>query len=98
VRSGGFYAIEDLHTAYDQRYGGGNGKATPTTIEWLKQMIDRINGHGKLAPADGEVAPAGADDVSAGCEVGPAGAEVELADGVAGLWLARGLAVLLKRE
>jgi hypothetical protein len=96
VRPGGFYAIEDLHTAYDERYRGGNGRATPTTIEWLKDLVDRINGHGEAVPAGGEVGPAGIDDRSAGLEAGSVGPELELADGIAGLWLAQGLAILLK--
>jgi hypothetical protein len=70
VRPGGFYAIEDLHTAYDERYGGGNGGTTNTTVEWLKELVDPINGHGESEPIDG----------------------------LAGLWFARSLAVLLKRE
>jgi predicted O-methyltransferase YrrM len=84
VRPGGFYAIEDLHTAYDERYGGSNGRAASTTIEWLKGLVDRINGRGDVAPQ--------------GDGIASAGALAELADDLAGLWLAQGLAILVKGE
>jgi len=40
---GGIYAIEDLHTAYWRDYEGGYLKEG-TTIEYLKSLIDGING------------------------------------------------------
>jgi len=43
LSSGGLYAIEDLHTAYESRYGGGY-RAQESTIEFLKGLVDQING------------------------------------------------------
>lgn len=43
LSSGGFYVIEDLHTAYEARYGGGY-LAKESTIEFLKGLVDQING------------------------------------------------------
>lgn len=40
VKSGGMYIIEDLHTSYWERYGGGRKK---TTINFLKTLIDDVN-------------------------------------------------------
>jgi Methyltransferase domain len=45
VTPGGFYFIEDLHTAYLERFGGGY-RAASSTIEYLKGLVDGINrGH-----------------------------------------------------
>jgi hypothetical protein len=48
LRSGGIYIIEDLHTSYWMKYGGGgtlqHPKSSPgSTIEFLKQAIDDVN-------------------------------------------------------
>jgi hypothetical protein len=40
LKSGGMYVIEDLHTAYWPKYGGGG---PDSTVEVLKQIIDRLN-------------------------------------------------------
>ena len=40
---GGLYVIEDLHTAYWARYGGGY-RRSDSTIEFLKGLVDHING------------------------------------------------------
>ena len=45
--SGGLYAIEDLHTAYLARYGGGYEK-TGSTVELLKRLTDGVTGGQKL--------------------------------------------------
>ena len=39
---GGTYMIEDLHTAYWRRYGGGHGRATNFFLE-VQQMIDDMH-------------------------------------------------------
>lgn len=49
VAPGGFYAIEDLQTAYEPRYGGGLG-APASTVEYLKSLVDTVNGHGRVEP------------------------------------------------
>lgn len=41
---GGFYFIEDLHTAYWKSFGGGY-KSRSSTIEYAKNLIDQINRH-----------------------------------------------------
>ena len=41
VRSGGFYAIEDIYTSYLSTFGGGYRKES-TTIEFLKRLVDDI--------------------------------------------------------
>jgi hypothetical protein len=38
----GYYFIEDLHTAYLERFGGGY-RAASSTIECLKGLMDAIN-------------------------------------------------------
>ncbi len=43
LKPGGFYIIEDLHTSYQEGYGHA-----PSTVEYLKGMIDDLNHHGKL--------------------------------------------------
>ena len=43
VAPGGFYGIEDLHTAYRLRFGGGD-QSSASTVEWLKRMVDALNG------------------------------------------------------
>lgn len=42
LKSGGFYFIEDLHTAYWGSYGGGYRKRS-STVEYLKNLVDQIN-------------------------------------------------------
>ncbi len=41
VKPGGFYFLEDLQTSYHGGYGGGYLKST-TTIEYIKDLIDRF--------------------------------------------------------
>jgi hypothetical protein len=41
VRPGGTYVIEDLHTSYDERYGGGKGGRS--TVKFLKGLVDNVN-------------------------------------------------------
>jgi spermidine synthase len=43
VTPGGLYAIEDLHTAYSRHYGGGL-RAPASTVEYLKTLVDSVNG------------------------------------------------------
>jgi hypothetical protein len=43
VAPGGLYAIEDLHTAYSRQYGGGL-RAPGSTVEYLKALVDSVNG------------------------------------------------------
>ena len=43
VAPGGLYAIEDLHTAYSRQYGGGL-RAPDSTVEYLKNLVDAVNG------------------------------------------------------
>ena len=43
IKPGGIYFIEDLHTAYMPRYGGGPGKYT--FMDDLKDILDDINKH-----------------------------------------------------
>ncbi len=43
LSDGGIYAIEDLHTAYWLRFGGGHGRRN-TAIGLVKQMIDDLHG------------------------------------------------------
>lgn len=42
VRTGGVFLIEDLHTSYWEKYGGGLRKPG-TFIEYAKDLIDRMN-------------------------------------------------------
>ena len=42
VKDDGVYLIEDLHTSYWMRYGGGH-KRMGTFIEYSKTLIDRLN-------------------------------------------------------
>lgn len=42
VRDGGIFLIEDLHTSYWRRYGGGY-KRSGTFIEYAKDLIDQQN-------------------------------------------------------
>jgi limonene-1,2-epoxide hydrolase len=42
VRNGGVFLIEDLHTSYWRRYGGGY-KRSGTFIEYAKDLIDQQN-------------------------------------------------------
>ena len=46
LKPGGFYVIEDLDTAYDPEYGGGNIGHPGTSVELVKAMIDEVS----LAP------------------------------------------------
>jgi hypothetical protein len=41
LKSGGLYIIEDLHTSYWSRWGGGNSLLS--TIAFLKSLIDEVN-------------------------------------------------------
>ena len=40
---GGFYAIEDLQTAYDPDYGGGPAGTEGTALALVKDLIDELN-------------------------------------------------------
>jgi hypothetical protein len=54
VVPGGWYAIEDLHTAYDGKYGGGF-RRQQSTIEYLKRLVEAVNRQGDVwtpAPVD----------------------------------------------
>lgn len=42
VRDGGVFLIEDLHTSYWEKYGGGN-KRPGTFIEYAKDLVDQLN-------------------------------------------------------
>lgn len=42
---GGWYAIEDLHTSYDPKYGGGF-RRQQATVEYLKRLVDVVNRQG----------------------------------------------------
>jgi len=42
VRSGGVFLIEDLHTSYWAKYGGGL-RREGTFIEYTKDLVDQIN-------------------------------------------------------
>lgn len=42
LRYGGIYAIEDLHTAYWNQYGGGHGRPG-TAVELVKSLIDDMH-------------------------------------------------------
>ena len=55
VAPGGFYAIEDLHTAYHPHHGGGYLEPN-STVERVKHLIDALNRQ--------EQAPRIADDVA----------------------------------
>lgn len=44
LSQGGLYVIEDLHTAYWPRFGGGL-KRSGTAIEFLKDKVDEIHKH-----------------------------------------------------
>jgi len=43
---GGLYAVEDIQTSYDERYGGGIMNQN-RIVEIFKAMIDRLNVYGK---------------------------------------------------
>ena len=43
VAPGGFYVIEDVHTAYWQKYGGSAPGAPDTAIALIKQLLDGIH-------------------------------------------------------
>ena len=43
LRDGGWYAIEDLHTCYDQQFGGGYQDRNSTVERVLKPLIDSLN-------------------------------------------------------
>jgi hypothetical protein len=43
LATGGIYAIEDLHTAYWARFGGGY-RRSGSTVEFLKGLVDDVNG------------------------------------------------------
>lgn len=63
VKSGGFYAIEDLHTSYWTPYGGRastkpHNPEEKTTVDFLKELIDSVNGIGaKSAKASFDLTP-----------------------------------------
>lgn len=42
VRPGGVFLLEDLHTSYWPRYGGGH-KRPGTFIEYAKDLVDQVN-------------------------------------------------------
>jgi hypothetical protein len=46
--SGGLYVIEDMATAYDPRFGGGQPGHPGTSVELVKSLIDDVN----LEPRD----------------------------------------------
>jgi hypothetical protein len=43
IDKGGVYMVEDMHTAYWERFGGGLGRAG-TFIELCKSLVDELNG------------------------------------------------------
>ena len=51
LKSQGIYVIEDLHTSYMGKFGGGFRKPK-TTIEFLKGLIDEINFRGRDGSGD----------------------------------------------
>ena len=46
LNADGIYVIEDLHTSYWERYGGGFHERN-TTVEFLKDLIDEVNNRGQ---------------------------------------------------
>ncbi len=46
LNADGIYVIEDLHTSYWERYGGGLREHN-TTVEFLKDLIDEVNNRGQ---------------------------------------------------
>lgn len=53
LNPGGIYLCEDLHASYDRAYNRDGG---PTSVDWLKGLIDEMNCHGLRAtgnPQDG---------------------------------------------
>jgi glycosyltransferase involved in cell wall biosynthesis len=65
VAPGGIYVIEDLHTSYWERYGGGIGKPD-TTMAFLKDLLDEVNHHG----GQGVSRPAGDSSPGPAAETG----------------------------
>lgn len=60
LADGGMYFVEDLHTAYWHKFGGGRGRPG-TFIDRTKQMIDDMHQHWhgekrEVAPAAGTIA------------------------------------------
>jgi hypothetical protein len=43
LRSGGYYVIEDMETAYKPSYGGGPAGSPGTSVELVKRLIDSVN-------------------------------------------------------
>ncbi|HEX5614801.1 MAG TPA: class I SAM-dependent methyltransferase [Acidimicrobiia bacterium] len=43
VRPGGWYVVEDMQTAYDERYGGGAAGTPGTSVSLLKDLLDAVN-------------------------------------------------------
>ena len=43
VTPGGFYVIEDMHTAYDVDYGGGAPGTHDTSVALIQRMVDAVN-------------------------------------------------------
>lgn len=54
LKPGGVYIVEDLHTAYWEKYGGGLGKRN-SAIEFFKRFVDGLNGDylTEIAPQSG---------------------------------------------
>ena len=43
VSPGGYYVIEDMHTAYLPEYGGGKPGAQETSVSLVQQLVDSVN-------------------------------------------------------
>lgn len=43
LKPGGMYAIEDMATAYDPEYGGGDPGQPGTSVELVKRLVDDVN-------------------------------------------------------
>ncbi len=54
---GGLYCIEDLHTSYRRRYGGGFRRRA-ATVEYLKELADYLN-RGSIRPGILDAGPLG---------------------------------------
>lgn len=49
LKPGGWYVIEDMATAYDPQFGGGEPGTTGTSTELVKGIVDAINLSGSVA-------------------------------------------------
>ena len=54
VKRGGLYVVEDIHTSYREKYGGGRAGKKGTFVALLKELVDAVhfkgNGKGEFPP------------------------------------------------